>query len=133
MRRKDVGFLVALALVAAGCTQHVMVPQLVHSYRTDWPRAVGPDGKALAASVTVLVANEPYLRDLCTTQVRIGGAALDGGAHLDRLGCVRLSPGDRAEIVVPETNEQAAVAHQLDHLTGLWCHDPQGGAIACSR
>lgn len=134
MRVKRFGFVVALAaLVAAGCPQRVMVPQLVRSYRTDWPQAVGPDGKGLVPSVTVLVANEPYLRDQCVNQIRVGGQPLHSGEQLDRVGCVRISPGDRSEIVVPDTNEQAAVAHQLDHLKGLWCHDPQGNPVACTR
>ena len=133
MRGKCVGFMIALTVAAAGCTQHVMVPQLVRSYRTDWPQAVGPDGKPLVPSVTVLVANEPYLRDQCANQVQAGGGPLHSGAQVDRFGCVRISAGDRPEIVVPDTNEQAAVAHQLDHLKGLWCHDPQGNATACTR
>lgn len=133
MNLKRFGMVVAMALVGAGCTEHVMVPQLVRSYRTDWPQAVGPDGRALASSVTVLVANEPYLRDQCANSVPTGGAPLDGAGHLARFGCTRIAPGDRPEIVVPDSNEQAAVTHQLEHLRGRWCHDAQGDPVPCAR
>ncbi len=132
MRLKRVGIVLSLMLLA-GCPQHVMVPQLVRSYATDRPQAVGPDGKALATTVTVLVANETYLRDQCVNQVRMGGQPLHGGALLEKVGCVRISPGDRPEIVVPDTNEQAAVAHQLEHLKGKWCHDAKGEPADCPR
>jgi hypothetical protein len=125
--------LAAAAMAVGGCTQHVMVPQLVRSYVMERTDAVGPDGKPLAATAVVMVANEPYLRDQCVNQVRVGGAPLHAGPVLDRVGCVRLAPGDRAEIVVPDTAEQAALDHELEHLKGRWCHDAQGNAAVCPR
>ena len=125
--------LVVLAALLAGCPQHVMVPQLVRSSTVDRPQAVGPDGKALAPTVVVLVANAPYLQDQCANQERVGGQPLHAGPSLERYGCVRISPGDRPEIVVPDTNEQPAVAHGLEHLQGRWCHDAQGNPAGCPR
>ena len=127
---------IALALgiaLSAGCVQHVMVPQLVRSYMVDWSRGVGPDGKALAPQVMVLVSNEPYLHDQCAAQVRVAGAPLHSGPPLATMGCVRISPQGRPEIVVPDTNEQAAITHQLEHLRGKWCHDAQRIPIECPR
>ncbi len=123
----------ALALAAGGCTQHVMVPQLVRSYVLDRPQVVGPDGRDLAARVVVMVANEPYLRDQCANQVRVGGEPLHAGPVLDAVGCIRLAPGDRSEVIVPSAGEQAALDHELDHLRGRWCHDAQGNPAACPR
>ncbi|HEY7675819.1 MAG TPA: hypothetical protein VIG69_02015 [Candidatus Methylomirabilis sp.] len=130
---KWIGIVAGMALVVAGCAQHVMVPQLVRSYVIDRPQSVGPDGRPLASQAVVMVANEPYLRDQCANQVRVGGAPLHAGPVLDRVGCVRLAPGDRAEIIVPDTTEQAALDHELEHLKGRWCHDAQGGPTACPR
>ncbi len=127
------GFVAAVALAAGGCAQHVMVPQLVRSYVMERAQAVAPDGRGLSPQVTVMVANEPYLRDLCANQVRMGGQPLHAGPVLDRLGCIRLAPGDRAEIIVPDAGEQAALDHELDHLRGRWCHDAQGNAAECPR
>jgi hypothetical protein len=131
MNRKWTLLLAALAL--AGCPQHVMVPQLVRSYTMDWPGGTGPEGQALSSNVIVLVANEPYLMDQCASQVRAGTEPLHGGAHLTQSGCVRIAQGNRAEIVVPDGNEQAAVTHQLEHLKGRWCHDAQNNPAPCPR
>lgn len=127
------GLVVAVALAAGGCAQHVMVPQLVRSYVMERAEAVGPDGRPLAAPAVVMVANEPYLRDQCANQVRVGGAPLHAGPALDRVGCIRVAPGDRAEIIVPDTAEQTALDHELEHLKGRWCHDAQGSPAACPR
>ena len=127
------GLVVAAALAVAGCVQHVMVPQLVRSYVMDRPQSVGPDGGALASQVSVMVANEPYLRDQCANQVRVGGGPLHAGPVLDSVGCIRLAPGERAEIIVPVGREQAALDHELDHLKGRWCHDAQGNPVECPR
>jgi len=132
MRMKRMALVVVAALLA-GCPQHVMVPQLVRSYTTERPQAVGPEGKALVPTATVLVANAPYLQHQCANQVRAGGQPLHAGPSLERYGCVRIAPGDRPEIVVPDTNEQAAVAHELEHLRGRWCHDAQGNPADCPR
>ena len=123
----------AVALAVGGCVQRVMVPQLVRSYAIDRTQAVGPDGRDLASRVVVMVANEPYLRDQCANQVRMGGEPLHAGPVLDRVGCIRLAPGDRLEVIVPSAGEQAALDHELDHLKGRWCHDAQGNPAGCSR
>jgi len=44
-----------------------------------------------------------------------------------------VAAGDRAEIIVPDTAEQAALDHELEHLKGRWCHDAQGNPAACPR
>ena len=117
-----------------GCPQHVMVPQLVRSYAVDAPQAVGPDGKTLPYSqAIVLVANAAHLQEQCANQVRVGGQPMYTGAQMEQFGCVRIAPGGQADIVVPDTNEQAAVARQLEHLRGKWCRDAQGNWSACPR
>jgi len=131
--KRQIVFALAVALAATGCTPHVMVPQLVRSYVMDRAQTVGPDGRALASTIVVMVANEPYLRDQCANQVRVGGGPLHAGPVLDRVGCIRLAPGDRPEIILPDTGEQAALDHELDHLKGRWCHDAQGNTAACPR
>lgn len=130
---KRIAFLVVVAVLAAGCVQHVTMPQLVRSYTMDWPDAVGPDGKALASWGTILVANEPYLQDLCGSRARPADQPGPGGPPVSQMGCVRIWHGDRAEIVVPETNEQTALAHHLERLKGRWCYDGQGNPVQCRR
>ena len=125
--------LAAAAVGAWGCVPSEVMPQLVRSYAVDWPNGVGPDGKALSPQVLVLVANAPYLRDQCANQLGVGGTPLHAGESLAALGCIRISPEGRAEIVVPDTNEQSAVAHQLEHLRGRWCHGPQDAPVPCPR
>lgn len=131
--KKWSGCVLALGLALGGCPQHVMVPQLVRSYGIDRPRMVGPDGRSLPSRVIVIVANEPYLRDQCANQLQLGGGPLHAGPLLDRVGCVRLGPGDRPEVIVPDTGEQAALDHELEHLGGRWCHDAQGDPAQCPR
>jgi hypothetical protein len=110
-----------------------MAPQLVRSYTIEVPQAVGPDGQRLSSQVVVMVANAPYLQDQCAHQVRVGGQPMATGAQLEKFGCIRLGAGGQADFVVPDTNEQAAVAQQRDHLQGKWCRDAQGNPIACPR
>ncbi len=122
---------VVAAMAAGGCVQEVVVPQLVRSYVIDRLQAVGPDGRPLATQALVMVANTPYLREQCAGQVRVGGVPLHAEPLLDQVGCIRVAPGDRAEIIVPDGAEQAALSHELAHLRGAWCHDAQGNPAAC--
>ncbi len=133
MRKRSRWVAVIVALAGGGCAQHVMVPQLERSYVLDRPQGVGPDGGGLAAQVVVMVANEPYLRDQCANQVRVGGQPLHVDPLLDAVGCIRLAPGDRPEVIVPSRGERAALDHELEHLRGRWCHDAQGNPAACPR